>query len=129
MEDTNITDQIAEIEKNVLVINKTAVEDELLTYVVGETVDRVLRYLNRKDLPNDLLKIIARIASGVYNQTNANVTNDGADTAISSISDNGQSISYADKTKNYLASVDDGEIFAGFTKLLAPYRRVNVHSK
>ena len=47
---------------------------------------------------------------------------------IKSISDNGQTISYSDKVKSYLVSTDDSELFSGFSKLLAPYRRVNVAS-
>ncbi len=71
---------------------------------------------------------MARIASGMFNQTNANVEGGDADIAIHSISDNGQSISYSDKVKNYLATSEDGELFGGFAKLLAPYRRINVVS-
>ena len=41
---------------------------------------------------------------------------------------NGQTISYSDKVKSYLVSTDDSELFSGFSKLLAPYRRVNVAS-
>jgi hypothetical protein len=123
------TDFIEKVEQAVKVINKTAADDELLRFVVEEVVDRALIYLNyggSDKIDERLVKIVARIASGIFNQTNANVNSTGAEMAVSSMSDNGQSISYADKTKNYLASAEDGELFGGFAKLLAPYRRINV---
>lgn len=123
---------ITKVTEAVKVINKTVPEDDtLLDFVVEEVVDRVLIYLNYAadaEIDARLTKVVARIASGIFNQTNANVDNAGTETAVSSISDNGQSISYSDKTKNYLASTEDGELFGGFVKLLAPYRRINVVS-
>lgn len=121
-------DIINTIKANVQIINKTATDDALLTYVIAETIDRVRLYLNRDDLPQTLYRVIARVASSVYNQTMANVENSLADQAVSSMSDNGQSISYSNEAKNYLATQEDGELFGGFAKLLAPYRRVNVVS-
>ncbi len=115
-----------EIKVNVQIINKTATDDALLTYVIAEVVDRVLLYLNRDDLPTGTYRVIARIASGVYNQTMANVEDAGADQAVSSMSDNGQSISFQNEAKNYLATKEDGELFSGFASLLATYRRINV---
>lgn len=124
---------ITKVTEAVKVINKTVPEgdDTLLDFVVEEVVDRVLIYLNYAadaEIDARLTKVVARIASGIFNQTNTNVDNAGTETAVSSISDNGQSISYSDKTKNYLASTEDGELFGGFAKLLAPYRRINVVS-
>jgi hypothetical protein len=126
-------DFITTVKADVQVINQTALDDTLLTYVVEEVIDRVLLYLNitpsaDTQIDERLAKIVARIASGIFNQTNANVENGGADTAINSVSDNGQSVSYSDKVKNYLATNEDGELFGGFAKLLAPYRRINVIS-
>ena len=48
------------------------------------------------------------------------------DQAISSISDNGQSISYANEVTKYFTTATDDELFTGFSMLLSRYRRVKV---
>lgn len=103
-----------------------AANAEILDFATDEVADRVLLYLNREDLPVNIERIVARIVSGIFNQSVNAKSSTSADAAISSMSDNGQSISFANEVKNYLASVDDNELFAGFSKLLAPYRRINV---
>lgn len=110
-------------------LNDTANQEgyqSLLDLVVEEVADRVLLYLNREDLPENIERVVARIVSGIFNQTANAKTSSTADSAISSMSDNGQSISYSNEIKNYLSSADDNELFAGFSKLLARYRRINV---
>ena len=110
-------------------LNDTASQEDyqsLLDLVVEEVADRVLLYLNREDLPENIERVVARIVSGIFNQTANAKTSSTADSAISSMSDNGQSISYSNEIKNYLSSADDNELFAGFSKLLARYRRINV---
>ena len=110
-------------------LNDTANQENyqsLLDLVVEEVADRVLLYLNREDLPEKIERVVARIVSGIFNQTANAKTSSTADSAISSISDNGQSISYSNEIKNYLSTADDNELFAGFSKLLACYRRINV---
>lgn len=101
---------------------------ELLTYVISEVFDRVSLYLNTKELDTSLERVVARIVAGILNQTLNSKSSTSADVAISSVSDNGQSVSYANEVKNYLATTEDNEIFAGNTKLLARYRRINVLS-
>jgi len=120
--------QIEIIKENVRIINEKAADDDtLLTYVTEEVVDRVLLYLNDKKLHPRLNKIVARIVSGIFNQTTA--TADGSyDNSVRSISDNGQSITYSVAVKNYMATSEDGELFGGFAKLLAPHRKANVIS-
>ncbi len=110
-------------------LNDTASQEDyqsLLDLVVEEVADRVLLYLNREDLPENIERVVARIVSGIFNQTANAKTSSTADSAISSMSDNGQSISYSNEIKNYLSSADDNELFSGFSKLLARYRRINV---
>jgi hypothetical protein len=99
---------------------------DILDFSVDEVADRVLLYLNREDLPVNIERIVARIISGIFNQSVNAKPSTSADSAISSMSDNGQSISFSNEVKNYLATVDDNELFAGSSKLLAPYRRINV---
>lgn len=100
--------------------------DGILDFSVDEVADRVLLYLNRADLPEATERIVARIVSGIFNQTVNTASSTSADAAISSMSDNGQSISFSNEVKNYLATTEDNELFAGFSKLLARYRRINV---
>ena len=110
-------------------LNDTAAEAEnadLLDLVVDEVTDRALLYLNCTDLPENVERIIARIVSGIFNQSFNAKSSSNADSAISSMSDNGQSISYSNEVKNYLATADDNTLFSGFADLLARYRRIDV---
>lgn len=109
-------------------LNDKIEDGELLDFVTLEVIDRVLVYLNDETLDTKLERIVARIVSGIFAESSANPSGDLAH-GISSISDNGQTISYSDKVKSYLVSADDEELFSGFSKLLAPYRRVNVASR
>ena len=100
----------------------------LLEYCINEVYDRVLLYLNDTTLDEALERVVARIVSGIFNQTTNSKTSTESDQAISSVSDNGQSVSFSNKIKNYLATTEDNELFAGFSKLLARYRIINVVS-
>lgn len=123
-------DQKTTIKGYVSTINTGIVsgDNDLLDFVLDEVVDRVLLYLNETALDTRLERIIARVVVSVYNQTNNNKEGSGVENSITSISDNGQSITYSKEVKNYLATADDGALFGGFSALLAPYRRVNVAS-
>ena len=115
--------------KSKVEIVKDIDDEALLDFVVSEVVDRVSIYLNIDDdfFDRRLVNIIVRISCGVFTQTIESKVDGGQEMAITSISDNGQSISYSsDKTKSYLATSEDSELFSGFEKLLKPYRRVNV---
>ena len=117
-------------------VNQATADDENLLEVVCEEIsDRLSLYLN---LPADravkcfdgrLVRVAARIVSGIFTQTKANIDGNGVDTEVKSISDNGQSITYGESTKNYLATATDGELFGGCAELLKPFRRVHVVSR
>lgn len=131
-------DFVEKLKEATKVINQSAAEQSqaaLLEYVCKEIADRISLYLNLK--PNDdndfefdprLVKIGARIVSGVFTQSKSNIAGTNVDTEIKSISDNGQSVTYGDATRNYLASVSDGELFGGCAALLKPFRMCNVVS-
>lgn len=121
-------DQRARIKNYIKAINKTVVsEDEaLLDAVLGEVADRVMLYLNDTKIDNKLEHVIARIASGVFNQSRTESTSGAPTMAISSVSDNGQSVSYSSEVQRYLTSATDQELFTGFEQLLKRYRRINV---
>jgi len=119
--------QETRIKEYAKLLNNKIEDGDLLDFVTLEVKDRVLVYLNDEVLDTKLERIVARIVSGVF--TESLESKDGElEHNISSVSDNGQTISYSDKVKSYLVSTDDSELFSGFSKLLAPYRRVNVAS-
>ena len=120
--------QETRIKEYAKLLNSRIEDGELLDFVTLEVLDRVLVYLNDNTLDQKLERIVARIVSGVFAESQE--SSDGElSHNISSISDNGQTISYSEKVKSYLVSTDDEELFSGFSKLLAPYRRVNVASE
>ena len=121
-------DQRARIKNYIKAINKTVVsEDEaLLDAVLGEVADRAMLYLNDTKIDSKLEHVIARIASGVFNQSRTESTSGAPTMAISSVSDNGQSVSYSSEVQRYLTSATDQELFTGFEQLLKRYRRINV---
>ena len=122
------SEQETRIKTYAKLLNSRIEDGELLDFVTLEVLDRVLVYLNDNTLDQRLERIVARIVSGVFAESQE--SSDGElSHNVSSISDNGQTISYSEKVKSYLVSTDDEELFSGFSKLLAPYRRVNVASE
>lgn len=122
------SEQETRIKNYAKLLNNRIEDGELLDFVTLEVLDRVLVYLNDSTLDQKLERIVARIVSGVFAESQESSDGDLSHN-ISSISDNGQTISYSEKVKSYLVSTDDEELFSGFSKLLAPYRRVNVASE
>ena len=119
---------IPKVEEALNVINESiTTADTLVTYICGEVTDRVSFYLNCGDeFDERLITIVARIANGIYTQTKTNLSGTSDDREVKSMTDNGQSITFGEGTKNYLATVSDNELFSGFSELLKPYRRLNV---
>lgn len=114
-------DQKNLIKGYVATLNSDIVAGDLLDLVVDTVAERVLLYLNEVLLPIGLERVIAQMVVASY-QTIQNPQ----EQSISSVSDNGQSVSYHQTPVNHFATKSDGEIFGGFEKLLAPYRRVHV---
>lgn len=100
--------------------------DATLDFIVDEVADRVMIYLNANDVNPVLNRVLARIVVGIYNKAEAEMnTTGGAEREIKQISDNGQSVTYGDEAKNYLASATDEDIFSGFEAILKRYRRAD----
>lgn len=117
------------------------VTDALLDLIVRDVVDRALAYMNRQQLvaqyeldladdtveeedyvlpiPTEIERTLAGVVVGAFKTVTAR--NDSETGAVTSISDNGQSISYSDNVVNFLNSRDDGEIFSGAKALLDRY--------
>lgn len=117
-------EMVAKIEEYLKILNPNIKDDDLLDFVIRETLDRVRLYLNSETVPEILTRVLARIINTGLNKVNDE--KNGTEQAISSLSDNGQSISYANEVKKYFTSVTDEELFSGFTSILSRYRRVKV---
>lgn len=112
---------------SILNLDISEVSTDLIDFVIGEVLDRVLLYLNRQDIPPNLERILANIINTNLNKAQNNMNNNGdIEQAITSISDNGQSVTYSNEVKNYFVTASDNELFGGFTSLLNRYRRVKV---
>ncbi len=117
------------VNKNVDVIEQN--NEGLIDFVIGEVADRVMLYLNSGDVPEKLWRVLANIVNTGLTRClkTIDVTKEGAtdvDRAITGVSDNGQSISYANEVTKYFSTASDEELFTGFTSLLSRYRRVTV---
>ena len=115
-------DQKQQIEQYAKQLNSNIPEpgDATLDFIVDEVADRVMIYLNANDVN------LARIVVGIYNKAQAEMNaTGGAEREIKQISDNGQSVTYGDEAKNYLASATDEDIFSGFEAILKRYRRAD----
>ena len=127
---------VANIKKYLKIINSNIDEVDqtntgLLDFVIYETLDRVQLYLNCETIPEKLERILANIVNTglarclkTLERTKNNVAD--VDRAISSVSDNRQSVSYANEVTRYFTTASDDELFTGFTALLSRYRRVKV---
>ena len=129
-------DIIAKIKEYLKIINKNidTIEEKnkgLLDFAIGEVLDRVQLYLNSETIPTKLERILANIVNTGLKKCLreveiSNEDNTAVDQVVTSISDNGQSISYANEVTKYFTTVSDEELFTGFTGLLSRYRRVKV---
>lgn len=126
-------EQIARIKSYIHIINPnvTIESNDLLDFCIDEVGDRVQLYLNSDTIPEKIERIIAKIVNTGLKKCEKDIelSTDGENTvdqAITSISDNGQSISYANEVTKYFSTTTDEELFTGFTSLLNRYRRIKV---
>ena len=126
-------EQIAKIKGYIHIINPTIqIEgNELLEFCIREVGDRVQLYLNSDTIPTKIERILANIVNTGLKKClkEIEISSEGTnavDQAISGISDNGQSISYANEVTKYFTTASDEELFTGFGSLLSRYRRVKV---
>lgn len=126
-------EMIAKIKEYLEIINKdtSKMDDDLLTFVIEEVLDRVQLYLNSETIPTKLERILANIVNTGLKKCLKDMElsaedKTAVDRVVTSISDNGQSISYANEVTNYFTTVSDNELFTGFTGLLSRYRRITV---
>ncbi len=92
-------------------------EDEQIEIVIN----RIRVYLNRADVPFILAGTIAEI---ILDQSRMQKKNE--EDTISSISDNGQSISFSNKVFQAMTSQKDVDLFSSHTAILNRFRKVGV---
>lgn len=111
------------VKKYLAIINAkyNELDEDFVDFLIDETLDRIQLYLHSETIPTKLERIIA----GVINNGLSKFDTDN-NIVISSISDNGQSITFANEVKKYFSTSSDEELFTGFTSLLSRYRRIKV---
>ena len=124
-------DYIANIKEYVGILSSKTYDEDVLNFSIGEVIDRVQLYLYSDVLPEKCERIIARIVvtnlSEISKKIEAEKSNeDTEEQVVSSISDNGQSITFSNEVKKYYVNASDEDVLRGFTQLLSRYRRIKV---
>lgn len=129
--------QKVNIKEYALIINPLLVDDDLLDFVIDSVVERALIFMNRLQLddedvtdfysdeedvpailPSELERTLAQVVVGAYRTALGSNTN-GKE--VTSMSDNGQSVSYGEKMMSLLNG-DEAEIFSNSIEMLKKYR-------
>lgn len=126
-----------------------SITDEYLLFLVGDVIDRALMFMNRDQLvyqyeldlvnmpqndanyaefwaeyeypiPPRLEKTLAKVVVGVAKTVKDNNTADMG--AVKSVSDNGQSVTFADTMTSFLSSSSESEVFSGSLELMKSNR-------
>lgn len=130
----------------VLILDPDITEDDFLTFVLNEVVDRALMYTNREQLiaqyeldledttvdvadyvvpiPARLERPLAKVVMSNHKTTRANV--DTAQKGVKSAEDNGQKISYTEGLETYFVNKTDTDIFSSIKLVLDRYRIPNI---
>lgn len=122
-------EQIARIKGYIHIINPNVEDNALLDFCINEVGDRVQLYLNSDTIPKKIERILAGVIDTGLTKCEKRIELDGStdpDMMVTQISDNGQSISYANEVRKYFTATSDEELFSGFTNLLNRYRRIKV---
>lgn len=124
---------ISKLKEKLKAVNSITENNDLVDFLSLEMADRLSLYLNLdtdKKLQYDerLVSISARVVSSLLQEAKDKVAGSNTETKIQSISDNGQTITFSNVAKNYIATASDSELFGGVANILKPYRRCNVVS-
>lgn len=124
---------ISKLKEKLKVVNPITENNDLADFLSLEMADRLSLYLNLdtdKKLQYDerLVSISVRVVFSLLQEAKDKVAGSNTETKIQSISDNGQTITFSNVAKNYIATASDSELFGGVANILKPYRRCNVVS-
>ena len=121
---------IERIEEYIGILSTETYSEDILDFAINEVIDRVQLYLNSDNLPEKCERIVAKIVVNNLHEINKNIeaesSNEDSEQVISSISDNGQSITFSNEVKKYYVNASDDDVLRGFTALLSRYRRIKV---
>lgn len=127
---------ISKLKEKLKAINiavNNAENNALVDFLALEMADRLSLYLNldpsnKLQYDERLVSISVRVVSSLLQEAKDKVAGSSTETKIQSISDNGQTITFSNVAKNYIATTSDSELFGGVANILKPYRRCNVVS-
>lgn len=124
---------ISKLKEKLKVVNSITENNDLVDFLSLEMADRLSLYLNldttnKLQYDERLVSISARVVSSLLQEAKDKVAGSSTETKIQSISDNGQTITFSNIAKNYIATASDSELFGGVANVLKPYRRCNVVS-
>ena len=127
---------ISKLKEKLKAINiavNNAENNALVDFLAAEIADRLSLYLNldttnKLQYDERLVSISVRVVSSLLQEAKDKVAGSNTETKIQSISDNGQTITFSNVAKNYIATASDSELFGGVANILKPYRRCNVVS-
>ena len=110
-----------------------AENNALVDFLALEMADRLSLYLNldttnKLQYDERLVSISVRVVLPLLQEAKDKIAGSSTETKIQSISDNGQTITFSNIAKNYIATASDSELFGGIANILKPYRRCNVVS-
>lgn len=103
--------------------------EALAGFLAAEMADRLSLYLNLdpQDMFDErLVNISVRVVLALFEEVKDKLIGTNTNTRVKSLSDNGQTVTFDNVARNYLASASDTELFGGVSEILKPYRRVNV---
>ncbi len=119
--------QVDRIKQYVSVLNSNIEQDEVFDFNVREIIDRILNYTNRNELPVELERVLVKAIINIYKKIENEQNNNGEEQKeVSSISDNGQSISFSDKVKTCMINSSDDDLFFGFLTQINRFIKVKV---
>lgn len=127
---------ISKLKEKLKAINiaiNNAENNALADFLSLEMADRLSLYLNldttnKLQYDERLVSISVRVVLPLLQEAKDKIAGSSTETKIQSISDNGQTITFSNIAKNYIATASDNELFGGVAGILKPYRRCNVVS-
>lgn len=103
--------------------------EALAGFLAAEMADRLSLYLSLdpQDMFDErLVNISVRVVLALFEEVKDKLIGTNTNTRVKSLSDNGQTVTFDNVARNYLASASDTELFGGVSEILKPYRRANV---
>ena len=107
--------------KEYIMMIKPDIENSGLDFYIEELIERVLSYINRKELPETLYRTLAK--SYVEQEKLIKAYNEAEHGEVTSISDNGQSISYKSKKESMDIENIKNNVLNNIESILDQYKK------